>query len=1205
MRPLGAFVQANSACLSVGLTVALLLLCAVITSSKLDADITSWVQRTDRLQSELQYVAQAVGEGSGSTSQLLVQAAKNDRHHQATSNILTVDSLMVHLEALAIATHVTVEHFDVTWSIKDLCFTPQLPEFDGLHVSMILENMMPCAIKTPLDCFWEGSKLLGPEHPVSFSSLGPKFKWTSLNPMLMVEAMQRSHPNTLFPYNTLIDWMRRVGIVSGYQMKPCLDPTDPNCPYTAPNKLSGHAPDIGAHLTGGCRGLMANHWHWREEEIVSGVVRNHSTGQIVRADALQSTIQLMGEQDMYDYWRKTSKVQDINNWSADKAKLILDSWQKSFKDQLAQFTRTSNLSKPFKIHAMTSKSMLEPIDIYSLLDITTFEICFALMTIFTCFTFPKFTLSSSQPKQTNPQNHSTEDQISQFKTISLAIVTSSFVALTFIASLGLSSFLNLPLNMATTQVLPPLALCHGFNQLITMANIYSRKFKSTRLDRLTIECLVEIFPFVKNQAIIYISTLLFATIIPITATRVFALQAISYILLASLATVILLPSILTTFLVHYAPRSNCGRTKSMNHSLIRPRKSNSHNDDLNFEEQILSRIQDDLKNIQVDSNQPTNFNFSARLESDGVRTSFKLITSKHNGSFGRQTMPFDSDTESCAKKDLNHLPDLLQTTSLTESSALESKVQDEDESLKEKQEKVSVETSTPRISAKILKAVESWIALAIIALLAWCSLIFIVSQVSSIDYGLRLRDIVAHGTPDYESFRIQEKHFPVYNIFAVTKGNFDYPTNQRLLHDFYRTIENVEGVVKEHETSRFWLFRFRNWLLELQEKFDHDRNKSAIYTEGWNQDASDAAKLAYKLLAQTGRVDNPIDKSIVEANRLVDANGIINPKAFYYYLTAWVFNDPTSYATSEANFKPEPKNWNDNPEDLKIEKAKNLNYAQIPFLVKLPENRDSIMTISEIRSKSQAFEHLNLPNFPTGIPFIFGDQFLKLDLLVMVASSIGFALMFVLIGLTSREFGTAAIITLPTMLTIIEVYGLLGSVMMPVNNIYAVLLIGSIGATTVHYTISPKIEKVASSTRTWAIFWKESKPLLMTFTIFFICIIASQWSRIDFISKYSMLLMTMALMNSVNSLCLKPLVVRIFGSNQLISQKTEATGQQKPIDSLDLLRSKVKGERRISKPRKKYRGFPRMKSNISLSTISEETAEAHVHDLKIDFSIRY
>lgn len=43
--------------------------------------------------------------------------------------------------------------------------------------------------------------------------------------------------------------------------------------------------------------------------------------------------------------------------------------------------------------------------------------------------------------------------------------------------------------------------------------------------------------------------------------------------------------------------------------------------------------------------------------------------------------------------------------------------------------------------------------------------------------------------------------------------------------------------------------------------------------------------------------------------RLVDADGIINPNAFYIYLTAWVSNDPVAYAASQANIRPHRPEW--------------------------------------------------------------------------------------------------------------------------------------------------------------------------------------------------------------------------------------------------------------------------------------------------------
>jgi hypothetical protein len=49
--------------------------------------------------------------------------------------------------------------------------------------------------------------------------------------------------------------------------------------------------------------------------------------------------------------------------------------------------------------------------------------------------------------------------------------------------------------------------------------------------------------------------------------------------------------------------------------------------------------------------------------------------------------------------------------------------------------------------------------------------------------------------------------------------------------------------------------------------------------------------------------------SQIPGTRLVDSEGIISPDAFYNYLTAWVSNDAMAYASSQANFHPEPKIW--------------------------------------------------------------------------------------------------------------------------------------------------------------------------------------------------------------------------------------------------------------------------------------------------------
>lgn len=69
---------------------------------------------------------------------------------------------------------------------------------------------------------------------------GPKnsqyIRWTSLNPTKILQQMKNAGYS--FPFELLEDYMKRAGVTNGYQTKPCLDPYDPACPDTAPNKHS-------------------------------------------------------------------------------------------------------------------------------------------------------------------------------------------------------------------------------------------------------------------------------------------------------------------------------------------------------------------------------------------------------------------------------------------------------------------------------------------------------------------------------------------------------------------------------------------------------------------------------------------------------------------------------------------------------------------------------------------------------------------------------------------------------------------------------------------------------------------------------------------------------------------------------------------------------------------------------------------------------
>ena len=96
-----------------------------------------------------------------STHQMVVQTANDP-----DASLLHPNTLLEHLSLIRRATEVSINMFDSNWRLKDICQSPSIPNFDVHYIEQIFEKIMPCSIITPLDCFWEGSKLLGPDMSV-------------------------------------------------------------------------------------------------------------------------------------------------------------------------------------------------------------------------------------------------------------------------------------------------------------------------------------------------------------------------------------------------------------------------------------------------------------------------------------------------------------------------------------------------------------------------------------------------------------------------------------------------------------------------------------------------------------------------------------------------------------------------------------------------------------------------------------------------------------------------------------------------------------------------------------------------------------------------------------------------------------------------------------------------------------------------------
>lgn len=200
--------------------------------------------------------------------------------------------------------------------------------------------------------------------------------------------------------------------------------------------------------------------HWPEDLIVGGVRKNR-TGHIVKANAVQSVIQMMGEQEMFDFWAKDYKVHNID-WSLEKAKQVLEAWQRKFSQEISKLVGMDGRpdaavlpgSKHYSISLFTSTLLDDIMENFSLVNHVKIAIGLLLISLYVV----AICVQRSDP-------------LSSQGFVGLAGV--ALVALSIVSALGLCALLRLPLNAATTQVTPFFALGYGVFLLFLLVNAYT------------------------------------------------------------------------------------------------------------------------------------------------------------------------------------------------------------------------------------------------------------------------------------------------------------------------------------------------------------------------------------------------------------------------------------------------------------------------------------------------------------------------------------------------------------------------------------------------------------------------------------------------------------------------------------------------------------------------------------------------------------
>ncbi|GBP11019.1 Protein patched [Eumeta japonica] len=1198
-----------------------------------------------RLEAELRYTAKALGEADSSTHQLIIQTAKDP-----DVSLLHAGALLEHLKAILpafapasskseqesesksesrprlkwrmglrskltvvvqAATRVSIHMYDIEWRLKDLCYSPSIPDFEAYyHIEKIFDNIIPCAIITPLDCFWEGSKLLGPDYPILVPGLQEKLQWTNLNPIEILEKVKKL--NFQFPLVTMEAYMKRAGISTGYMNKPCLNPEDLQCPESAPNKKSRQNRNRGAHDR-----ALERVRHRNLERVEIGIeyeagIQHEGprpathihfgmlflcTPPLGVLFLLQCAARALGDHnEHYQYVAEqtfASKENFVNLSIVEfgSAALIPDVADElsngcygfaaeymHWPEQLIVGGATHNATSALRsaralqtvVQLMGEREMFEYwADNYKVHHVGwTQEKAAAVLDAWQ----RKFasevrrmttTGSVSSSYSFYPFSTSTlNDILGKFSELSLGNIILGYmfmliyVAITLIqwkdsvrsqVSVGVAGILLLSISVAAG-----LGLCAligiPFNasstQIVPFLVLGLGVQDMFLLTHTYVEQAGDVPREERTGLVLKKSGLsvLLTSLCNILAFLAAALLPIPALRVFCLQAAILLIFNLASMLLVFPAMI----------SLDLRRRSASRADLLCC---LIPESHLPNKCTTSGDRKRTQGKNDKNLWKDGTR---QPLDPGDNGQLSEKSCCLSLSLTTWAR---NHY--------------------------------------APFIMKPVVKVTT------ILALI--CVILASVWGATKVRDGLDLTDIVPENTDEHEFLSRQEQYFGFYSMYAVTKGDFEYPTNQKLLYEYHDQFVRIPNIIKNDNggLTKFWLSLFRDWLLDLQTAFDSEVASGCITQEYWCKNASDEGILAYKLMVQTGHVDNPIDKSLVSTDiknghRLVDKDGIINPKAFYNYLSAWATNDALAYGASQGNLKPQPKRWTHSPGDvdLKIPKSSPLIYTQLPFYLSGLSDTESIKDlIIAVRELCEKFEAQGLYNFPSGIPFLFWEQYLYLRSSLALALACALAAVFVTTMVLLLNVWAAALVTLALATLVLRLLGIMALLGVKLSAVPAVLLVLCVGRG-VHFTVHLCLGFITSigCRRRRACLALESALAPLVHGALAAILAASMLaaSEFGFVARlFLRLLLALVLLGFVDGLLFFPVILSIMGPAAEVRplEHPERLSTPSPKSS-PVHPRKSSSSSNNDKPSRVSKSVPRP-SGPSLTTITEEPPSWH------------
>nr|XP_019572105.1 PREDICTED: protein patched homolog 2 isoform X1 [Rhinolophus sinicus] len=1080
-----------------------------------------WVEVGSRVSQELHYTKEKLGEEAAYTSQMLIQTPR-----QEGENILTPEALGLHLQAALAASKVQVSLYGKSWDLNKICYKSGVPLIENGMIERMIEKLFPCVILTPLDCFWEGAKLQGGS---AYLPGRPDIQWTNLDPKQLLEELGPFA--SLEGFRELLD---KAQVGQAYVGRPCLNPDDLHCPPSAPNHHSRQAPNVAQELSGGCHGFSHKFMHWQEELLLGGMARDPQ-GQLLRAEALQSTFLLMSPRQLYEHFRGDYQTHDIS-WSEEQASTVLQAWQRRFV-QLAQEALPQNTSQ--QVHAFSSTTLDDILHAFSEVSAARVVGGYLLMLAYACVTMLRWDCAQSQGA------------------VGLAGVL--LVALAVASGLGLCALFGIAFNAATTQVhqtagqvwvptahaarflqlpspvllqvLPFLALGIGVDDVFLLAHAFTEAPPGTPLQERMGDCLQRTGTSVTLTSINNMVAFFMAALVPIPALRAFSLQAAIVVGCNFAAVMLVFPAILSLDL----HRRHCQRLDVL----------------CCFSSPCSARVIQILPQELADRAVPMGIaHLTATVQAfahcEASSQHVVTILPPQTHLVPPPSDPLGSELFSPG----GSTRDLLGQEEVTRQKAACKSLSCARWNL--------AHFARHQFAPLLLQSHAKVFVLVLFGSLLGLSLY----GATLVQDGLALTDVVPQGTKEHDFLSVQLRYFSLYEVALVTQGGFDYAHSQRALFDLHQRFSSLKAVLPPPATQapRTWLHYYRNWLQGIQAAFDQDWVSGRITRHSYRNGSEDGA-LAYKLLIQTGDAQEPLDFSQLTTRKLVDEEGLIPPELFYVGLTVWVSSDPLGLAASQANFYPPPPEWlhdkyDTTGENLRIPAAQPLEFAQFPFLLRgLQKTADFVEAIEGARAACAEAGRAGVRAYPSGSPFLFWEQYLGLRRCFLLAVCILLVCTFLVCALLLLNPWTAGLIVLVLAMMTVELFGIMGFLGIKLSAIPVVILVASVGIGvefTVHVALGFLTTPGSRNLRAARALEHTFAPVTDGAVSTLLGLLMLAGSNFDFIVRYFFMVLTvLTLLGLLHGLALLPVLLSILGPPpeviQLYKESPEVLSPPAPL----------------------------------------------------------